>query len=126
MPQIKGIAVNWRFGSKGYPEPATDIELLGDSIYTILKTIPGERVYRPTFGCNLARLLFTNMSKQAQIRAANEAREAIRMHEKRVVVDDVLIERNTAANTISISIVWSPLGNQAQQRRTEIQFEGGG
>jgi phage baseplate assembly protein W len=126
MPQIKGIAVNWRFGSKGYPEPATDIELLGDSIYTILKTIPGERVYRPTFGCNLARLLFTNMSRQERVRAANEAREAIRNNEERVVVDDVLIDNDADVNTISITIVWRPLGSQGQRQRTIISFEGGG
>lgn len=126
MPQIKGIAVNWRFGPKGYPEPATDIELLSDSIYTILKTLPGERVYRPTFGCNLKRLLFTNMSRQASVRAITEAREAIRLNETRVIVDDIQINQDADANTISMSIVWRPLGNKTQQQRTSIQFEGGG
>ena len=126
MPQIKGIAVNWRFGSKGFPEPATDIELLGDSIYTILKTLPGERVYRPTFGCNLRRLLFTNMARQVKVRATTEAREAIRMNEPRVIVDDIQFDPGGPANTIAITIWWRPLGSPAQQQRTTIQFEGGG
>jgi len=126
MPQIKGIAVPFRFGTRGYPEPAVDIELLGNSISSVLKTLPGERVYRPTFGCNLKRLLFTNMSRQARVRAATEAREAIRINENRVIVDDILIDNNAAANTISLTVVWRPLGNASQQQRTVLQFEGGG
>jgi len=127
MPQIKGIAVPWRFGSKGYPEPATDIELLGDSIYTILMTLPGERVYNPTFGCNLKRLLFTNMSRQARVRASTEARTAIQSNEGRVIVDDILIDNNAAANVIVLTVVWRPLGSSGpQQQRTTLQFDGGG
>ena len=126
MPQIRGIAVNWRFGSKGYPEPATDIDLLGDSIYTILMTLPGERVYRPTFGCNLKRLLFTNMSAAASVRAVTEAREAIRLNEDRVIVDDITLDQNASSNTISMLVVWRPLGSAAQQQRTVVEFEGGG
>jgi phage baseplate assembly protein W len=126
MPQIKGIAVPWRFGSGGYPESATDIELLGDSIYTILMTLPGERVYRPTFGCNLKRLLFTNMSRQARVRAATEARSAINANEERVIVDDILIESDADANTIALTVVWRPLGSAGQQQRSTLQFPGGG
>ena len=126
MPQIRGIAVNWRFGPKGYPEPATDIELLSDSIYTILKTLPGERVYNPNFGCNLKRLLFTNMSRQARVRAATETRSAIQNNEDRVIVDDILIDNNAEANQIALTVVWRPLGSSGPQQRTTAAFDGGG
>lgn len=126
MPAIRGIAVNFRFGSRGYPETATDVDLLGDSIYSILKTIPGERVYRPTFGCNLSRLLFSNLSQRVRVRATVEARLAIETFEKRVIVDDVIIDQVKDAGTVSVTVVWRPITDQTQLRRTTAEFLSGG
>jgi len=126
MATIRGTAVNFRFGSRGYPETATDTDLLGDSIYTILKTIPGERVYRPTFGCNLARLLFGNVTDRLRVRAKIEARVAITTFEKRVIVDDVRIDKVAEANKISVTVIWRPITDQTQIRQTVANFEIGG
>ncbi len=120
---IKGVAVNFRFGLKGFPEPACNTELLSDSIYTILSTKTGERVYRPEFGSNLKRVLFGNLSRAAAVRARVEARRAIEQWEPRVVVDDILV--TVRDSTILLEIVWRPRNNLADAQRTQIPFDSG-
>lgn len=119
MAKIKGIAVNFRFGPRGYPEWATDIELLGDSILSVLKTIPGERVYRPTFGCYAIRLLFANMSIAAALRVRSEARRAIETWEPRVIVDEILI--NNVDSSIQLTVIWRPKSNPLARSQTTLE-----
>jgi phage baseplate assembly protein W len=119
--QIKGIAVNFRFGSRGFPEPALDTEALGDSVYTILSTLPGERVHREQFGCNLKRLLFTNVSRAGLVRAKVEARRAIERWEPRVVVDS--IEVVSDQSKIQIEVIWRPKGSLSDATRTQIPLD---
>jgi phage baseplate assembly protein W len=66
------------------------------------------------------------MSAAASVRAVTEAREAIRLNENRVIVDDITLDQNASSNTISMLVVWRPLGSAAQQQRTVVEFEGGG
>lgn len=119
MARIKGLAVNFRFDTAGYPSEAVDVELLGDSILTVLKTIPGERPYRPTFGCYAVRLLFANIGRAAALRARTEARRAIETWEPRVIVDDILL--TTADSTITLTVLWRPKGNAEQRQQTSLQ-----
>lgn len=125
MPKrIRGIAVNFRFGPKGYPEPADDEELLGDSIYTILSTMPGERRHRPRFGCNLKRILFGNINQVTLVQVEVEARQAIERWERRVVVDQILVRDE--ASRIVVEVVWRPKGSMVDARRTQIPFDQAG
>jgi len=119
---LHGMAVHFRSGPRGFPEYADDVELLGDSIETILKTVPGERPYRPTFGCYLKRLLFVNMSQAAALRARSEVRRAIDAWEPRVIVDDVLIQ--TENNKIMLTVIWRPRSDPS--RKSMTRMEGGG
>jgi len=122
---IKGIAVNLRFTSNGYPEPNSDTtDALSDSIYTILSTLQGERVHRPEFGCQLKRLIHNNITKAGALRAKIEARRAIEQQEKRVIVDDVRVGRS--GSTISVDLIWRPRGNLSDARRTTVPFVVGG
>jgi len=122
--RIHGLAVHFRFGVRGYPEPADDTELLADSIETILKTAVGERVHRPTFGSHLKRIVFADMGRAAAVRARVEARRAIEQWEKRVIVDAVNFR--TEDSTIFLDVVWRPRNNMADARQTQIPFGDGG
>jgi phage baseplate assembly protein W len=66
------------------------------------------------------------MSAAARVRAVTEAREAIRLNENRVIVDDITFDQKASASTIALLVVWRPLGNSSQQQRTVITFDGGG
>ncbi len=122
--RIHGIGVHFRFTSRGYPTPADDVELLGDSIETILKTTPGERVHRPSFGCDLKRLLFAGLTRATAVRAAVLARQAIERFEKRVIVDEITFQ--TRDSTILLNVRWRPKGNLSDARRLSIPFDNGG
>ena len=119
--KIKGIAVNFRFTSKGFPEPSVNTEALSDSIYTILSTFPGERVHRPQFGCTLKRLLFANVTRAALLRAQVEARRAIERWEPRVRVDS--IEVSSEGSTVMLEVIWRPKGSLQDARRTQIPLD---
>jgi hypothetical protein len=120
MARFKGIAVHFRFGSHGYPEAATDTELLGDSIETILKTIPGQRVYRPTFGCYVSRLLFANIGQETAVRARTEAMVALSAWEPRVIVDEIRI--NPVENKIELTVLWRPKQDRGTQFQRALTF----
>lgn len=116
MARWKGLGVHFRFGSNGYPEPSEDVRLLADSMETILKTYPGERVHRPTFGSYLKRLLFANMTQANVARAKTEARQAIETWEPRVVVQDIEVE--TVDSRVQLTVYWQPRRSRQQERLT--------
>jgi len=122
--RIRGIAVNFRFGPKGYPEPVDDVDALGDSIYTILSTLPGERRHRPQFGCNLKRLLFGNISRVTLVQVEVEARQAIERWEQRVIVEEISVRDEVSR--IIVEVVWRPRGSLVDARRTQIPFDQAG
>jgi len=122
---VKGIAVRFRFGSRGYPEPTNGtVDALADSVYTILSTTQGERVHRPGFGCQLKMLIHSNMSRASALRAKIEARRAVEQQELRVVVDNVSVTRS--GSTIAVDMNWRPRGNLSDSRSTSVSFDVGG
>lgn len=120
MARWKGLGVPFRFGSRGFPEPATDLRLLNDSIETILKTFPGERVYRPAFGSFLRRLLFANMGKMSAMQARAEVYRAIETWEPRVVIERV--DLTLVDNQIQLSISWTPRVGEERRLTTTLMF----
>ncbi len=109
MARIKGVSVPFKFTRRGYPESCVDEKCLHDSIFSILSTIPGERVMRPEFGSYLRVLLFESMSRATGFRARAEVFRAIGAWERRVAVQDVLFELNDT--TIIVHVTWRSGGN---------------
>ncbi len=102
--RIRGLNVPFRFTQRGYPEACVNEKCLHDSIFSILSTIPGERVMRPEFGSYLRLLVFDNLTRITGYRARAEVYRAIAAWEPRVVVDDVLFELEDT--TITVHVVW--------------------
>ena len=63
---------------------AADEESVRQSILIILSTAKGERVMRPTFGCNLHELVFAVNNRATQATAAFEVRDALEAWEPRI------------------------------------------
>lgn len=82
-----------------------DEKCLHDSIFTILSTIPGERVMRPTFGSYLRLILFENINRVTGLKARTEVFRAIGLWETRVSVQDVLFELEDT--TIKVNVSWT-------------------
>jgi uncharacterized protein len=108
--QIKGIGVPFQFTTEGYPRSSTDAELLGDSIFSILSTITGERPMRPTFGSYLRQFVFRNMSRETAIRARSEVFRAIAQWESRVTVLGVTFKLDTIRAQIELTVSWTASG----------------
>lgn len=101
--RIKGLAVPMRFTSRGYPESSIDDRSLHDSVFTILSTMPGERVMRPNFGSYLRLILFENINRVAGLRARYEVQRALALWEPRVSVQGVLFELSDTTITVHVS-----------------------
>jgi phage baseplate assembly protein W len=108
--QIRGIGVPFQFTTEGYPRPSVDAELLGDSIFSILSTIPGERPMRPTFGSYLRRFVFMDMSRATAIQARTEVFRAINQWESRVTVLGVTFNLDTIRAQIELTVTWTASG----------------
>lgn len=65
----------------------TDIQAIYQSIYNILNTIPGERLFLPEFGANLEGLLFELINDLTAFSILNEITNAINRWEPRVSID---------------------------------------
>lgn len=110
MSFAKGIKVPFQFTTRGYPQSSISTQCLHDSIYTILSTIPGERVMRPDFGSYLRMILFESMSRATGYRARAEIFRALGAWEPRVSVEDVTFELEDT--TITLHVTWRSNGSQ--------------
>lgn len=87
-------------------EPVSGLEVLLQDIQRLLLTVPGERVGRPLFGCNLRTQLWENIHIAALDGAAS-IREALDNFEPRITVINIdsTINENTGLITFNIQFV---------------------
>jgi uncharacterized protein len=87
-------------------EPISGLNLLLQDISQLLLTLPGERVFRPDFGCNLRTFVWENID-DAAILGAGSIRTALVKFEPRINVTSVgyTINRNTDLITFNIRFV---------------------
>lgn len=102
-------SLNTRLGSDllfpimGNFQPVAGINLLLQDIQQLLLTIPGERVFRPTFGCQLRNQIWENMAT-VQISGASAIKTALQQFEPRITVLDVTSTSNENTGLISFNI----------------------
>lgn len=68
-----------------------DIE---DSLRILLSTVPGERVMRPDYGCDLTPLLFESLDMGLKTFIADRIRTSILYHEPRVDLKRVTLDQS--------------------------------
>lgn len=78
------------------------------SIRTIIRTVPGERPYRPTFGCWARAMVFANMTEGAALQTAAEIRRAVAAWEPRADIQDILFE--LSGTTVALTVIWRANG----------------
>ena len=77
------------------------------SIEIILKTLNGERVMLPTFGANLRPYAFEPMNPATIALIEKIVREALVLHEPRIIVDDLVTTVNQAEGRLEVSIPYT-------------------
>jgi phage baseplate assembly protein W len=87
-------------------EPTSGLDLLIQDLQHLLLTLPGERVNRPDFGCNLRNLVWENLHVAAEAGKASIF-EAVENFEPRVTITNVdsTINENTGLIIFNIQFV---------------------
>lgn len=116
MASVVDVADQWlgtgfRFpiepGASGAIETISGMDLVRQSIETILDTEPGERIMRPTFGCGLRRYLMEPNTLATRTAMAADITSALTTWEPRIRLTSVSVtpDENPTLVWIEISYV---------------------
>ena len=83
---------------------SAEAQKVKESIWLILRTDLGERVYRPDFGCRLSELAFAPLNNDTLLRIRIYVLEALQKWEPRIEVDEVRADPDTIAGRVNIVI----------------------
>lgn len=95
MDIYKHIGIGWefppRFDKNGVKlvDGGTEIK---QSLEILLTTTPGERIFRPDYGCNIRRWIFSKMSLSEETLLKDTIKNAIMKGEPRITLTQILIE----------------------------------
>lgn len=81
--------INARFGVVNYKEQVIDADAINQSIATILGTLPGQRLFRPQFGCLLYNKLFEPMNDDTAGSIEIIIKSSIKKWEPRIKLNSV-------------------------------------
>ncbi|MBD1909763.1 MULTISPECIES: GPW/gp25 family protein [unclassified Leptolyngbya] len=82
-----------------------------ESIYIILRTDLGERVYRPAFGSRLSELMYEPLNLQTLLQIRLYVEEALQMWEPRINLRGVQTEPDPIRGKVNITISYQPKGS---------------
>jgi len=77
------------------------------SILLLLSTIPGERVMRPTFGCNLKSLVFAPNNSSTVALARHYVQDGLKQWEPRINVQNVNVTSDNTGGVLLIEVSYS-------------------
>jgi len=101
MAKFFGVGRTFARGKGGIPARLEDAELIRDSVFQIIGTRPGERVFRPEFGTRVKDLLFESTGPVLQALIKREVERALRKFEPRIKVLSVI---TTSDNDTSLIV----------------------
>lgn len=90
----------------GIATPNGKIPIIARSIEVIVQTIRGTRVMQPTFGCNLQPFLMENINLQNSELIKKIIREAITLHEPRIILEDLTLFEKPLNGQLEITVFY--------------------
>lgn len=93
-----------RMSLQGGMQLSSEAKKVEESIWIILRTGVGERVYRPSFGSRLSELVFSPMNSETLLLIRIYVLEALEVWEPRIVIDEVLTEPDPIEGRVRIII----------------------
>jgi uncharacterized protein len=100
----KGFAFPLHVDSRGGIAGSQQAQKIRESIRVILGTQHGERLMRPSFGCNLKSLVFAPNSRATADLARYYVEEGLATWEPRILLEEVTVENDLRANCLNIQI----------------------
>ena len=106
QPKYLGTGLSFPLQSnvQGGLKLSAEAQKVKESIWLILRTDLGERVYRPDFGCRLSELAFAPINHDTLLRIKIYVLEALKKWEPRIDVDEVRADPDTIAGRVNIVI----------------------
>jgi len=83
---------------------SSEAQKVKESIWLILRTDLGERLYRPDFGCRLSELAFAPLNNDTLLRMRIYVLEALQKWEPRIEVDEVRADPDAITGRVNIVI----------------------
>lgn len=80
-----------RLGDRNQISLVEDDANIRQAIYVIINTVPGERVMRPDFGCEIHSLIFSPANFETAALAELYVREALTRWEPRIDIHDITV-----------------------------------
>lgn len=106
--QREYLGTGWGFplqlNLQGGIQLSSEAQKVKQSIWIILRTGVGERVYRPNFGSRLSELAFAPLNTDTLLRIRIYVLEALEVWESRIIVDEVLTETDPVRGKVDIMI----------------------
>jgi phage baseplate assembly protein W len=90
----------------GRLELVDGMELIRQSVSTILDTEPGERVMQPTFGCGLRRYLMQPNSLTTRTAMTEDISSALQLWEPRITLTNVAVTPGEDPSLVWIEIAY--------------------
>jgi phage baseplate assembly protein W len=106
MALFLGISFPFRPGDLSFPAESEDADLIKDAIRQLLGTGKGERVMRPTFGCNALNYVFESNNGLLTDMVSHEVATAIGRFESRIMVKSIKVARDAAAASLTVDIFY--------------------
>ena len=98
-----GLSFPLQTNVQGGLKLSAEVQKVKESIWLILRTDLGERVYRPDFGCRLSELAFAPLNNDTLLKIRLYVLEALQIWEPRIEVDEVRADPDTAGR-VNITI----------------------
>ena len=103
----------------------TTIDSVKNDIKLLLQTEQGERVFQPTLGIGLRRLLFEQMTSDITIQIENNIVDAFERWLPFVELRDIQINNKSENNQVDISIVFNLNRTPNSIESVQVTFDGG-
>jgi uncharacterized protein len=99
-----GLSFPLQVNVQGGLKQSSEAQKVKESIWLILRTDLGERVYRPDFGCRLTELAFAPLNNDTLLRIRIYVQEALQIWEPRIDIDEIRADPDSANGHVNIAI----------------------
>ena len=100
----RGWAFPLQLNVQGGIQFSSEEQKVRESIWIILRTSVGERVYRPNFGSRLSELAFAPMNSETLLQIRIYVLEALEVWEPRIVIDEVRTDADPVRGKVDIIV----------------------
>jgi len=114
-------------GGDGYfTSTKTTIESIKNNIKLLLQTNLGERVFQPSIGMNLKRLMFEPLTEDIIIQIENNIVDSLQKWMPFVNINDIQINSEDEINQLNVKVVFNINRAPNSLESVQVAFEGVG